>query len=165
MTDPDYIDGNFEIIQTLMQIPSLRSFKGEELKGFLHISKIIEYKAGDLILEQGNFDDGIYYIVSGQVKIVKNGKELMVLKRTGDVFGEIGVITGSTRSASVYAKEDTVCLAIDISRIDTLSKKNRYMFRSLLFQAFSEILANRLKETTNDLMKALEMIEELKKGG
>ncbi len=163
MIESDYLEGNYEIIQNLKQLPALRSFQEKELQRLLQISQIHEYNAGELILEEGNFDDWVYYLISGQAKIVKRGKELLVLRRTGDIFGKIGIITGSPKSASVYAKEDTVCLSIDIRRIDTLSKKDRDMFRYLLYRAFAEILANRLKVTTSELIEAREVIEKLMK--
>jgi len=123
---------------------------------------LMEYDPGDLILGEGSDDNWIFYLVSGKAKIVKNGKELVVLRRIGDVFGEMGIIDGTVRSASVQAIDKTVCLATDISIIDQMPKEKRSDFKYVIFRGFAEILANRLRETTDELMRAREEIERLK---
>ncbi|MFO7558208.1 MAG: cyclic nucleotide-binding domain-containing protein [Desulfobacterales bacterium] len=162
MTQSDIIEGNSEIIEKL-KLPVLRDFEDPEIQDFLSISKVYKYKAGECIIEEGLFDNVVYYMVSGQVQIIKKGKELITLRRTGDVFGEMGVITGSIRSASVVAKQDTVCLALDIRKLEAFSKNEKLVFRYMLYRAFAEILANRLKFTTEELMKAKDEIERVEK--
>lgn len=161
--DSEYLEGNGEIISKLRQIPVLRSLDERELQDLLAFSELREYKSGKTILQEGTADSTVYYLVSGQVKIMKKGKELLALRRTGDVFGEIGVIAGSSRSASVVAKTDSVCLAADSSKLDSLTEKDRMMFRYMLYWAFAEILANRLKFTTEELTEARDEIERLER--
>ena len=96
----------------------------KELQELLRLSEIREYKSGTLIFEEGTYDGCIYYLVYGTAKIVKNGKEVSVLKSAGDIFGEMGVLDDSVRSASVYAKYDCMCLAINIADIDSFSARN-----------------------------------------
>ena len=85
-----------------------------------------------------------------------------MLQRTGDIFGEMGVIDGAARSASVIAVKKTVCLATDTSYIDRLSGNNKIAFGYILYKLFSEILANRLRLTTDELIKTKEKLTMLK---
>jgi CRP-like cAMP-binding protein len=99
--------------------------------------------------------------VSGKVRVMKSGKELVVMQRIGDIFGEMGVIDGSVRSASVYAIDETVCLATDINLLNQKADDRRYDFRYIIFRGFAEILAHRLRETSDELIHAREEIEKL----
>jgi CRP-like cAMP-binding protein len=152
-------------IEKLGKMPSLADFSEKDLKGLLGLSKIRKYEPGEMIIEEGLYDGWIYFLVSGKIRVVKHDEDLSVLCRTGDVFGEMGIIDGSPRSASVYAVDQTVCLATDASYIDRLSGEDKNAFSSILYRIFSEILANRLRVTSEELMKAKEEIERLKEKG
>ena len=162
MIESEYLKDNQAIIQKLKNMPTLELFDEKSLQGALQLSKIRKYQPQERILEEGSFDNRIYFLVSGSVRIEKHGKELTVLKRGGDVFGEMGVIDGSARSASAYAVDETVCLATDASYIDRLSGQDRFAFGSILFRVFAESLANRLRLTNEELIKAQEEIARLK---
>jgi len=138
----------------------LQSFEEKELGKLMHLSKIMEYSPGDMIFEEGSYDGCIYYLVYGRAKIVKNEKEVSVLQRTGDIFGEMGVLDGSARSASVYAVQDTMCLVINIADIDDFSIQDHYEFRYRVYRGFAEVLANRLRVTTEELIRTKEELEK-----
>lgn len=159
----DLLQDNSELIDKLKQIPALEEFSDSDLQELLQMAKLKQFEPGEMILEQGTHDNWIYYLVSGQAQIVKNGKELVTLRRIGDVFGEMGIIGGTVRSASVHAIDKTVCLATDISVIDEMPKEKRSDIKYVIFRGFAEILASRLRETTDELVKCMEEVEQLKK--
>lgn len=161
MTNQERILGNQEILERLRMIPALKAFDDEELQELLKMSEIRDYEPGEMILEEGKTDGWIFYLVSGKVVISKKGKQLVTLETTGDVFGEMGAINGTVRSASVHAHGSAMCLALNISDIDKFSAKNRFAFRYIIYREFAQILANRLRETTDELIKAKEEIERL----
>lgn len=154
MIESSYLKESSALIEKLRQIPTLELFDEKDLQGALQLSKMRKYEPGELILEEGSHDNWIYFLVSGKVRIVKYGKQLTVLSRRGDVFGEMGVIDGSARSASAYAIDETVCLATDSSYIDKLSGNDKLAFCYILFRVFAEVLANRLRVTSEELIKA-----------
>jgi CRP/FNR family cyclic AMP-dependent transcriptional regulator len=162
MLESDYIKDNISLLHKLGHMPTLDLFSEDELKGALQLSKIRKYDAGEIIIEEGSLDCWIYFLVSGEVKIVKKDEDISILKRTGDVFGEMGIIDGSPRSASVRAISDTVCLATDASYIDRLSGNEKTTFCFILYQIFAEMLANRLRLTTEELIKVKEENKGLK---
>lgn len=165
MIESDYLKDNVKFFERLRQMPTLDAFSEKDLKGLLKLSKIKKYEPGELILEEGFYDCWIYFLVSGKARVAKNGEDLNILERTGDVFGEMGIIDGSPRSASVYAVDETVCLATDASYLDRLSGNDKIAFSYVLYRIFSEILANRLRLTSEELIKAKEEVERLKGEG
>lgn len=162
MIESDYLKDNDEIIQKIKKIPTLDLFTDKDLHGIVQLSKIRKYKPGELILTEGSYDNWIYFVVSGKVKIVKQDRELSVLKRRGDVFGEMGIIDGSARSASVYAIDEVICLAADVSYIDRLAGSDKLAFCYILYRVFSQILANRLRYTTDELIRLKEEMTLIK---
>ena len=162
MIESDYLKDNISYVERLGKMMSLAVFSEKDLKGILELSKIRKYETGEVILEEGFFDSWIYFLISGSVKVKKHDESLSILRRTGDVFGEMGIIDGSPRSASVCAIDEAVCLATDASYIDRLSGNDKVAFSCILFRVFSEILANRLRLTSEELIKAKEEIEKIK---
>lgn len=162
--DEAFIRDNEAIIRKLKQIPVLRAMEKEHLQTLLELSEVREFNPGQQILEEGHFDKWIFYLISGKAKIVKGGKELAIIRRTGDVFGEMGVVDGSARSASVFAVDKTVCLCTDMSQIETLYGDSKFAFRYTVFRGFAQILANRLRMTTSELMRCREELAR-RKGG
>lgn len=162
MFESNYLRDNINYIERLRKMPSLAEFSEKDLKGILELSKIRKYEPGEVILKEGVFDSWIYFLISGKIKVVKHDESLSVLRRTGDVFGEMGIIDGSPRSASVYAIDETVCLATDSSYIDRLSGNEKIAFSCILYRIFSEILANRLRLTSEELIRIKEGNDELK---
>ena len=156
MIESDYLRDNINYVERLKKMPSLSEFSEKDLKGILELSKIRKYEPGEMILKEGGFDCWVYFLISGKIKVVKHDESLSILHRTGDVFGEMGIIDGSPRSASIYAIDETVCLATDSSYIDRLSGNEKIAFSCILYRIFSEILANRLRLTSEELIKVRE---------
>ncbi|MBF0099727.1 MAG: cyclic nucleotide-binding domain-containing protein [Desulfobacterales bacterium] len=155
-----YIQENKDLIDKLKQIPTLSAFEEHELKEWVRFSEVRYYKPNDMIIEEGTSDGWVYYLISGKVRIVKAGKEILILQCSGDVFGEMGIINSATRSASVFAIDEVSCIALDISNVDKLSINNKFAFRYLMFKEFSEVLANRLRITTQELIETKKELEK-----
>ncbi|NPU83737.1 MAG: cyclic nucleotide-binding domain-containing protein [Syntrophaceae bacterium] len=162
--DAHSVKENEELIQRVKSMATFRSFEKKDFYRILNFSKIKEYEPGELILAEGSYDNWIYFVLSGKVRIVRHEEEIGVLNRTGDIFGEMGIIDGSARSASIFALEKTICLATDISFIDRLTGDDRLAFTAILYQLLAEILAVRLRTTSEELVRAREEIADLKGG-
>ncbi|MBI5562857.1 MAG: cyclic nucleotide-binding domain-containing protein [Deltaproteobacteria bacterium] len=162
MKESKYIDENIEIVQSLKKLPIIDSLEDANVKGLMKLCKVVEYEDGETIFEEDGFDQHIFFLLAGRARIVKKGIEVSVLERCGDVFGEMGIIDAKPRSASVYAASKTVCLKMDVSFIDRLADKERELCLYVVYRVFTEILSNRLRQTTEDLIKAREENERLK---
>jgi CRP-like cAMP-binding protein len=162
MINKDFLKDSELIIQKLMKIPAMRALEKEHLHALLEMSTIREFQPGEQILEEGRFERSIFYLITGKARIVKNGKELAVIRRTGDVFGEMGVIDGSARSASVFAVDKTICLQTDMSAVESLYGESKLAFRYTIFRGFAQILANRLRLTSEALLQFQEEMARLK---
>lgn len=153
MTDSGNIQGNRDIIEKLKAITPLKFIKEDDIKGLLESSKMIRYDPGEVIIEEGQYSSWIYFLIKGEVRIEKDGEEISVLKRRGDLFGEMGIIDNSPRSASIIADTGTICLAIDASYSKKLKGNEKNAFNAILYRIFAEILAERLRTMDIELVK------------
>lgn len=147
------IQGNEEIIQKIRAITPLKLIRDDDLKGLLKSSRMIKYDPDEIIFSEGETSRWIYFLITGEAGIRKEGEIIGSLKRCGDIFGEMGIIDNSPRSATIIALTNTVCLAIDTSYAEKLRGNEKNAFNSILYRIFSEILAERLRKTDEELLK------------
>lgn len=162
MQSADKLKKSVDFLEKIKTLPALESFDEEDLKELLRISKISRYEPGELIVEENTYSGWIYYLITGRVRIVKNGMEYAMLRRTGDVFGDMGPMGAGDLSASVFAVDDTTCLKFNISKVEGLPDENRFVFRYAIFRGFAEVLAKRLSITTEKYLKTKEELDRLR---
>jgi CRP/FNR family cyclic AMP-dependent transcriptional regulator len=95
-------------------LSTARLFDGVDAEGMDRIAAVaieVEFPAGHVINRQGEIGTGFFVIVSGGVRVVRDGAEVARLG-PGDFFGELSVLDGRPRIAQVIADEPTTCLAI-----------------------------------------------------
>lgn len=154
MQESGFLDGSSALLDSIKSIPVLEKFEEQELNMLFEMSKIRKYSAGERIVEEGRSDTWLYFLIQGQVKISKKGKQVAILDRKGEIFGEMGAMDSSRRSASVHAISETACLATDIFYLERLSGSDKLAFGYVFYRLMSEILSRRLRQTTDALMKA-----------
>ncbi|EJW86874.1 C-AMP dependent protein kinase typeI-beta regulatory subunit [Wuchereria bancrofti] len=87
--------------------------EGDEQKAIFDAMFPVEKKKNETIIEQGEEGDNFYVIDSGEVDVFVNGEYALSIKEGGS-FGELALIYGTPRAATVVAKSDVVkCWAID----------------------------------------------------
>lgn len=154
MIESVFLDNNDSLLGNLKNIDVLEPFEEQELHRLMKMSKIRKYVAGECIVEEGTSDTWLYILMFGRIKVIKNGKEVIVLDRKGEIFGEMGALNSARRSASVFAVTDTVCLATDMFYLEKLTGPDKIAFGYVLYRLLSEILARRLRQTTKALVEA-----------
>jgi CRP-like cAMP-binding protein len=165
MLESRYLKDNIENIQRLLTLPALKNFETKSLGKLLRLSKIREYEDGERIIKEGDFDPWLYFLLSGKIRITKEGLEIGSIDLKGEIFGEMRVIDSMSRSASVYAVGQTICLAVDTSakrRIAAGSTQDEKLdFLLLLYRIFAEFMSIRLRATNEELITAKKKVRRL----
>ncbi|OHT03728.1 cAMP-dependent protein kinase regulatory subunit [Tritrichomonas foetus] len=98
-----------------------------------------QYNDGDVIIKQGDQPDNFYILNSGKCRVLKktgDREQQVAVLSPGHYFGELALISGSTRSATVVADGHVDCWAIDQTTYLGLLKeghdKKRQQYRALL---------------------------------
>ncbi|MDB2415395.1 cyclic nucleotide-binding domain-containing protein [Rickettsiales bacterium] len=101
---------------------------------------VVNYRPGDIIFREGDKADAVYLINEGLVEIsTSSSKGRNVLSRLGPfhIFGEMAIIDGRTRSATVSAVNDTECR---VCKADAL-KHQITLLPGYVHEAFQELSA------------------------
>jgi CRP/FNR family cyclic AMP-dependent transcriptional regulator len=111
------------------------------------------YRRGQVIFHQDDPGVAAYVIASGCVKVVlvsPDGNEMVLrLLSAGEVFGELALLTGRPRSATVVALEDTV--AHTLERTAFLEFLQRHPEAAMpIFRVLTDLI-HRLTEQVEDL--------------
>ncbi len=154
MKETKFLAENTRVLSDIRKLSIFEPFQEEELLNLLAMSKIRQYAPGEVIFEQGSTDTWLYFLIYGNVRLVKNGKPVARIERRGDVFGEMGAIDCAPRSASAVANEATVCLASDIYYIEQLSGTEKLAFGYVTYRVLASVLTERLRKTTARLVEA-----------
>lgn len=76
-----------------------------------------EYTAGEVIVKQGDIGDTFFVLMSGGCSVTVDGSEVKGLTAP-DFFGEIALVTGKPRAATVTAKTAVTCARLDRTRFE-----------------------------------------------
>jgi len=134
-----------EKIAWLGQVPLFAGCSPEIVERLADASGELTFGAGQVVVQQGQVGNGLYIVVSGEVRIVAGDDELARLG-SGETIGELSVIDQRPRAASAVAASDTVCLAL--ASWDLISMLER---DSNLAMNLRRELAGRLRRTDAQL--------------
>lgn len=91
----------------LRKIPLLANLSDEEILSVKSVIRIRQYAKRDIVLQKGAPGDSLLFLLTGSLQVIditEDGRAIgLRLLQPGDFFGEIAVINGSMRSASVVA--------------------------------------------------------------
>ncbi|MBI5007162.1 MAG: mechanosensitive ion channel [Nitrosomonadales bacterium] len=133
-------------IKTLRRVELFSQLTEVELRELAERLRYSPFAKGNIIARQGDVKSHwLYVIINGDAEVfvdLSNGKRRTV--RTlgrGDFFGEMGLLTGAPRSASVIAKTDVECYRIDKEVVEELLQA-----RPSIADEISHILVTRKAE-------------------
>jgi CRP-like cAMP-binding protein len=95
-------------------LSAARLFDGVDAEGMDRIAEVaveVEFPAEHVIARQGDIGTGFFVVVSGAVRVVRDG-DVIARLGPGDFFGELSVLDGLPRLAQVIADGPTTCLAL-----------------------------------------------------
>jgi CRP-like cAMP-binding protein len=88
----------------LAGFPLFSAIGKRRLRGLARQGTLEEYGPGDVVLQKGEAGDSLYVVLGGSAKV--RGKPAARTLRTGDYFGELGVLDCVPRSATVVATSE-----------------------------------------------------------
>lgn len=106
-----------EVVEIYTESPILSSLNAEQFVRLVPALNLRRYKAGEVIIKEGDLGDSFYMIGRGRVLVsgtTYSGERISMTALTdGDCFGEHGFFTGEPRNATVEALNDVMLLEAD----------------------------------------------------
>src|SRR5207244_569973 len=132
--------------------PLFDCLSDDQINNLVKQSDLNHFGRGERVIEEGAEGNSMFILLRGaaKVSVAKNGSTIPVASlRSGDCFGEMSLLTGEKRSATVRADGD--CYVMEISK-DVMANVVRDSPECL--KQLSELLAKRKMETEGILKDA-----------
>ena len=152
------------LITFLLETPMFEKLEPSEMMEIIHIVEIEMYKEGDIIFEEGDTGNAWYVLYHGAVDVLKHGasgEKKITSLGPQSCFGEISILDGSPRSATIRAAEDSVVFRVSRDAFAELIDSDHLVAYKLLHH-MAILLAERQRTTTlrlSELLKASEITD------
>jgi CRP/FNR family transcriptional regulator, cyclic AMP receptor protein len=115
----------------LQRVPLFSGFDEDELRRVAALSRIVEVSAGTVVTQIGDVGDSFFVIIDGMAAVrtpVGAGGQL----QPGDFFGEMSLLDGDPRSATIVATTDLRLLVVERSHFWRLLDETPDLIRRML---------------------------------
>lgn len=136
-----FVETENQIFERLSEVAIFAPLSDEETQKLAVNSRIRVFAPDESIVRQGQPGKSMFVVHHGSVRVqIKEGETVKMLNtlREGDFFGEMGLLTGEPRTATVVASEETQVLEIDSDCLKPILKENPKLVAS-----FSQIIEAR----------------------
>lgn len=147
----------FEVLKSCLE-----SLDEHQLQEVWELVEMLEVESGTVVLREGDESHLMYLIVEGQVEIRKlsdDTEEVLHLVGPGSWVGEMGLIDGDRRSASVVARGPTTLLEFTREDLDELAQRNPRTFSRFMYEITEQVGAH-MRRTTDELAEQLALLRE-----
>jgi CRP-like cAMP-binding protein len=98
-------------VHLLAAVPLFSDLSSRHLKRIADLAEEVRFSAGDLIVQEGQPGGTFYVILEGEAKVTRKGRKLNELY-PGDFFGEVSLLDGGPRTATVTAETPIVAIRL-----------------------------------------------------
>lgn len=148
------------VLNQLREMDFLKVLKEEDLARVAQSARIEVFGEGESIVRQGETGDTCYFIESGKADVLLAGSPgrdgYIATLGQGDFFGEMSLLAGEPRKATVVAREDIVCIVIGSEAFKSIFENSPE-----IAERFSEALAKRTAELEEVKVKASQTRTEI----
>ena len=92
-----------ETAKALSVVPLFAGLTKGDLNRLAEETDVVSFPAGSTIVEEGLLGETMFVVLTGEAKVLQ-GKRRLGTVRPGDFFGEVALLYGAPRSASVVAE-------------------------------------------------------------
>ncbi len=145
----------FQILNTLT-LKEIKNLLGQEGDRYhKRLAKLMKYRHREIVIKEGDIDSWVFWVVKGKYAVVKDRITIAAMQQPGEVFGEMSVLEDDSRTASVIAINDGVCLSIDMSVLDTLDDEN---IKDKISHGIQKLKSERINQTNTKLVAGVKKL-------
>jgi CRP-like cAMP-binding protein len=140
---PKEITMNEKYAELITGFPLFNGFTVNGTKRILDAGEVKDCAPGDVLLKEGDSADFALLVLTGtlEVFVERNGQDLILTEaQPGTILGELALICGIPRSASVRAKEPSTVLEWSDETLRTLLLRDRSLAQRIFRQALRTLI-------------------------
>lgn len=137
----------FQISEVLKKVPFFKTLGKNGIDFIVERLKFKTFEADETICQIGDPGDKMYIIISGEVNVVVRAKDsdketVIATLSSGDYFGEMSLLTGEPRSATVVTTQPSEMFILNKADFDIIVER----FPSITL-SMGKIMSQRLRDT------------------
>lgn len=133
-----------EKIEKLRRVPLFAGFGNRELERLGMLTDEVDLPAGRVLMRQGDRGEELFVLMRGAAQVERDGRDLPALQ-ADDFFGEIALVDGGPRTATVTLTEDSALLVVGRKQFQQLLEEFPHVRLQVL-----EALAQRVRSAERD---------------
>jgi cAMP-dependent protein kinase regulator len=135
--------------------PLFEVLSSEDREALVKEMELETHDEGSVVISEGDTGSSMYVIASGEVKVYtrgtgKNGALYLARLGEGDFFGEVTMLTGKPRTATITASQRTELLRLDKEKLDDLLTRHPNI-RQVLEQFYQKRAAHTVEAMIESL--------------
>jgi len=119
--------------------------------------RLVRVAAGRVLFYEDDVADGVYWLLKGRMEVLRGGRRVAVISESKKVLGEMGIVKGTLRSATLRAATDCLVLRIAAEELTGYLAQNPKMMQAILAD-----MAERIELTSARLLRAETALVELR---
>ena len=144
--------GTAAITELLQRVPLFSELSAEDLQRVAQVAIPRSYPADTRVFHEGDPGDACYIVRTGSCRVTRehpDGRAITLANLgPGAIFGELAMLDGESRSASVEATQDTELLALPATDVRALIRSHPQMAEKLVVA-----LTRRLREANERISR------------
>jgi len=133
--------------------PLLSVLDESEIAQLIGVMKLARRRAGQHVIEVGQPASSVFWLARGEATVTRDGETLGEL-RSGAFFGEIGLLAGTTRTATVSCGGECWLLEIPARAVEDIATRAPRLATVLAEYARARLLSNVMR--TSELFQRIE---------
>lgn len=150
-------------LNLLARIPFFTNLPNDELDRVMTGLEVVNLKAGEILFREGDTGEHMYVVVGGELEILKapdtDDEMILNMIHAGEYIGEMSLITGAPRTASVRARGDVILLSMSRSQLMDLLQRHPQLANDMV-GVLSQRLDNTNVATFRDLTEKNRQLQQ-----
>ena len=149
-----------QIAKLLAGVEFLEALTSEQIEKLASEARVVPYPVGGAVVRQGDEGDSLFLVASGRVDVLVRARgssapQTLATLGTGDYFGEMSLLTGAPRSATIRVVEETRLVVLQKEALRPLLVADPTVLERL-----SKTLARRQAEREDAISRAAAVEDE-----
>jgi CRP-like cAMP-binding protein len=157
-----------EKLRLLSQCNLLRHLRPEDIEPLLDHVQERDVAAGQIVFRAGDPGDALFIVADGSVEVIdESAQRTLAQLDRGQAFGEMALLSGGTRTATIRGKSDTRLLAIGKDDFDNLLANDPFLDEQVRKLSHERALSNLRSAKVNPALwaqTARESVDRLSRG-
>ena len=131
-------------LEKLRRVPLFAGLGRRELERLGMLTDEVDLPAGRVVMREGDRGEELFVLMQGAAQVAREGREVAAL-HAAEWFGEIALVDGGPRTATVTLTEDSALLVVGRSQFRQLMEEFPHIRDQIL-----DLLAQRVRAAEHD---------------